>query len=74
MPNPYEFCATACGSAFLASELVEPSEILPQSSAVADEAPCLHHTSLRPRAKSSEIRAILLLIANVSGHLWPGWG
>jgi hypothetical protein len=27
MPNPYEFCATTWGSAFLARELVEPSEI-----------------------------------------------
>jgi hypothetical protein len=37
-----------------------------------DEAPCLHHMSLRLLTKSSETRAILLLIADVLEHLWPG--
>jgi hypothetical protein len=73
MLNPYEFCATTWGSAFLASELFDCAKFVASMQRGGDEAPCLHHTSLRLRAKSSKTRAILLLIADVSEHLWPGW-
>jgi hypothetical protein len=74
MLNPYVFCAITSGSGFQAtSRLYRPARSsLHQTSAVAKAAPFLQHTWLRVRMKSSETRAILLLIADVSEHLWPG--
>jgi hypothetical protein len=70
MLNPYVFCAITSGSGFQAtSRLYRPARSsLHQTSAVAKAAPFLQHTWLRVRMKSSETRAILLLIADVLEH------
>jgi hypothetical protein len=61
MRNPYVFCVITWDPHFLRASLSNCAKFVASIKRGGDEAPCLHHTSLRLRAKSSETRAILLL-------------